>query len=274
MVGENAVQASRAQLCRDEENRTFMLICLRSYAVKIKIVPDWEHFWGLLPDTHLIGETSLEPDNVGRVNIISLSTSGHGKGYKNDGLCDAFTLRGVAITSYLHISFTNALALALLSPFLYLQSPVFTPSPVTIAFISVIPSIPALIMHFTSSTLTALLWPFATAAMPLVRRQSPAPLSQEVITLAGGGVPSGTLPRCVSQKALKSFQAANWLENMESFFFQAGHRNLTGWGTGRYPANTLEVVGTVAAVSNFSEDSVQLSPEYGYSHSISKSKPM
>jgi len=74
-------------------------------------------------------------------------------------------------------------------------------------------------------------------------------LSSAVINTAGGDVPNAPPPPSLSSATLRSFQVAEFLENMESAFFQAGVKNLTAWGAQGYPANTLDVVSRVAAVS-------------------------
>lgn len=61
-------------------------------------------------------------------------------------------------------------------------------------------------------------------------------------------MPNTPPPPTLSNGTLNDFQIAQFLENMESAFFQAGVKNLTEWGTQGYPANTLDVVSRVAAV--------------------------
>lgn len=50
-----------------------------------------------------------------------------------------------------------------------------------------------------------------------------------------GGVP--LTPGTISQNAIGDFQVANFLENLESNFFQVGLANLTAWGTAGYTGN-------------------------------------
>ena len=61
-------------------------------------------------------------------------------------------------------------------------------------------------------------------------------------------MPNAPPPPTLSNITLNDFQVAEYLENMESAFFQAGVKNLTLWGVDGYPANTLDVVTRVAAV--------------------------
>lgn len=86
-------------------------------------------------------------------------------------------------------------------------------------------------------------------------------LSSAIISTAGGDVPDAPPPPSLTSGTLASFQVAEFLENLESAFFQAGVTNLTVWGTQGYPANTLDVVAKVAAVSSC-PDSTALLWEY------------
>lgn len=67
--------------------------------------------------------------------------------------------------------------------------------------------------------------------------------------LAGGGPPDSEVSTPVSKYALKEFQLALFLENLEADYFQTGLRNLTVWGIGGHPNSTIDVVGKIAAVS-------------------------
>lgn len=73
-------------------------------------------------------------------------------------------------------------------------------------------------------------------------------LPLNVTDTAGGNVPNVPLPTSVSDAVIAQFWIANFLENLEACFFEAGAKNLTEWGTDGYPAGTLEVVRRVAAV--------------------------
>jgi hypothetical protein len=53
----------------------------------------------------------------------------------------------------------------------------------------------------------------------------------------------------ISPEAIKGFQLALFLENLESSFFNTGLTLITNQGTSGYPNNTIEVVSKVAAVS-------------------------
>jgi hypothetical protein len=53
----------------------------------------------------------------------------------------------------------------------------------------------------------------------------------------------------VSAEAIKEFQLALFLENLESSYLQSGLQNISTWGTAGYPNDTTEVLSTIAAVS-------------------------
>lgn len=92
-------------------------------------------------------------------------------------------------------------------------------------------------MHSTTFALTALL-AASSSALVFPRKQDPAAV------IAGGGVPNTGAPT-VSQDAITSFQAINFLENMESAFFLQALHNLTAWNTdGRYD-RAIDVVARV-----------------------------
>ena len=72
---------------------------------------------------------------------------------------------------------------------------------------------------------------------------------EQVAPIAGGGLPNGGAPTGISASAIASFQGVNFLENMESAFFQEGLNNLTRWNQhGEYDF-TSDVVRQVHAVS-------------------------
>ncbi|MCJ1473415.1 hypothetical protein MMC13_002066 [Lambiella insularis] len=73
------------------------------------------------------------------------------------------------------------------------------------------------------------------------------PLSPALISEAGGDVPNAELPSSLSQATLNDIQVANFLENLESAFFEAAVTNLTQWGTAGFPDDTLDIVKRVAA---------------------------
>ena len=76
-----------------------------------------------------------------------------------------------------------------------------------------------------------------------------APLCNNTINVAGGSLPDIGMPPSISASAVKDFQLALFLENLEVSFFQAGLANITKWGAYGYPNDTIEVVTKVAAVS-------------------------
>ena len=98
----------------------------------------------------------------------------------------------------------------------------------------------------------------AVAIALLISAASAAPASitgsainSQVTQLAGGGIPVNNNPPAppLSQNAVNSFQLANFLENLESNFFQNGLANLTAWGNAGYTngVSNLDVVAAVAA---------------------------
>lgn len=76
-------------------------------------------------------------------------------------------------------------------------------------------------------------------------------INSQVTQLAGGGIPVNNNPPAakLSQNAVNGFELTNFLENLESNFFQNGLANLTTWGTAGYTngVNNLDVVTAVAA---------------------------
>jgi hypothetical protein len=76
-----------------------------------------------------------------------------------------------------------------------------------------------------------------------------APLCNNTTDVAGGSSPDFGMPSSISTSAVKGFQLALFLENLELSFFQAGLANVTKWSANGYPNDTIEVVTKVAAVS-------------------------
>jgi hypothetical protein len=68
-------------------------------------------------------------------------------------------------------------------------------------------------------------------------------------SLAGGGLPNGALPAEVSRSGIKDIQLAQFLENLEASFFSAGSANISKWGTGGYPNNSIDIIEQISAVS-------------------------
>ncbi|MCJ1285719.1 hypothetical protein MMC26_005060 [Xylographa opegraphella] len=87
----------------------------------------------------------------------------------------------------------------------------------------------------------------SVTAAPARRQAAQMNISTEVVSIAGGGVPDGPLPSALSKSALNDIQVANFLENLESAFFQAAVTNITAWGTTGFPDDTLDIVRRVAA---------------------------
>jgi hypothetical protein len=83
-----------------------------------------------------------------------------------------------------------------------------------------------------------------------------APLCNDTADVAGGSLPDIDLPPSISASAVKDFQLALFLENLEVSFFQAGLANITKWSATGYPNDTIEVVTKVAAVSGLAPKSV------------------
>jgi hypothetical protein len=76
-----------------------------------------------------------------------------------------------------------------------------------------------------------------------------APLCSDTINTAGGGPPNSAEPYSISANAVKEFQLALFLENLESFYFQTGLQNVSNWGTNGHPHETVEILSKIAAVS-------------------------
>lgn len=76
-----------------------------------------------------------------------------------------------------------------------------------------------------------------------------APLCSDTIDTAGGGPPNSGDPMLISPNAVREFQLALFLENLESFYFQTGLQNTSQWGINGYPNDTVEILSKIAAVS-------------------------
>jgi hypothetical protein len=76
-----------------------------------------------------------------------------------------------------------------------------------------------------------------------------APLCSDTIDTAGGSLPNRGKPVLISKNAVKEFQLALFLENLELSYFQGGLENVTHWGISKYLANTVEIIGKIAAVN-------------------------
>ena len=76
-----------------------------------------------------------------------------------------------------------------------------------------------------------------------------APLCSDTIDTAGGGLPSSIEPIMISENAVKEFQLALFLENLESSYFQTGLQNVSQWGINGHPNDTIDILSKIAAVS-------------------------
>ena len=65
-----------------------------------------------------------------------------------------------------------------------------------------------------------------------------APICHNVTNIAGGDPPNIEAPPFLSQNAILGLQVANFLENLEAFFFMDGLKNITTWGTNGYLNDT------------------------------------
>ncbi|KIX01285.1 uncharacterized protein Z518_09010 [Rhinocladiella mackenziei CBS 650.93] len=74
-------------------------------------------------------------------------------------------------------------------------------------------------------------------------------LPPHITQQAGGGLPNTPGTPHISQNAVSLFQLANFLENLESAFFQEGLMNFTQWGTGGQTngVSNMAVVSHIAA---------------------------
>jgi len=87
-----------------------------------------------------------------------------------------------------------------------------------------------------------------------------APLCNSTTAAAGGSLPDISKPSSISTSAVKGFQLALFLENLEVSFFQTGLTNITKWSTNGYPNDTIEVVTGVAAVSDLAPKPANTNP--------------
>jgi hypothetical protein len=99
---------------------------------------------------------------------------------------------------------------------------------------------------FLSLATLALLARITAAAPALVTGTA---LPQNIAQQAGGGLPNQPGSPRVSQNGIANFQVANFLENLESAFFQEGLLNFTSWGAGGQTngVNNMNVVSHIAA---------------------------
>ena len=104
-------------------------------------------------------------------------------------------------------------------------------------------------MLFRNSIYVVLLAVSSVMGAPTRRQAAQMNLSPEVISRAGGAVPNSGFPPTLSKSTLNDIQVANFLENLESAFFQAAVTNITAWGTAGFPDGTLDIIQRVAAVS-------------------------
>jgi len=74
-------------------------------------------------------------------------------------------------------------------------------------------------------------------------------LPPQITQAAGGGLPNTPGTPHLSQNAINNFQLANFLENLESAFFQEGLANFSAWGTGGQTngVSNMVVISHVAA---------------------------
>ena len=79
----------------------------------------------------------------------------------------------------------------------------------------------------------------------------PTPYGSSVADIAGGSTPNGAPPKNISAAAIADFQGVNFLENMESAFFEQGLKNLTEWNHHGELDAVIEVVTRVHAVSHY-----------------------
>jgi Ferritin-like domain len=120
----------------------------------------------------------------------------------------------------------------------------------------IFPAFPLVILLLHISIMASILPAVAVALLISAASALPASITGSAITpqvtqLAGGGIPVNNNPPAaqLSQNAVSSFELANFLENLESNFFQNGLANLTAWGTAGYTngVSNLDVVAAVAA---------------------------
>ncbi|MCJ1397864.1 hypothetical protein MMC11_001060 [Xylographa trunciseda] len=102
-------------------------------------------------------------------------------------------------------------------------------------------------MRLTTSISVALLAVVSVTGAPTRRQVSQTNLSADVVLIAGGNVPNAGFPTALSESTINDIQVANFLENLESAFFQAAVTNITTWGTTGFPDDTLDIIRRVAA---------------------------
>ncbi|KAL6721531.1 hypothetical protein ACLMJK_000635 [Lecanora helva] len=74
------------------------------------------------------------------------------------------------------------------------------------------------------------------------------PRTQDVADVAGGAPPNGPPPANISDAAVKDFQGVNFLENLESAFFEQGLQNLTNkWNDNHKIHLAIDIVTKVQA---------------------------
>ena len=95
----------------------------------------------------------------------------------------------------------------------------------------------------------------ASSAFTLPTPQDPT--LEQIALIAGGGPPDGGAPAGISASAIASFQGVNFLENLESAFFQEGLDNLTRWNQHGEFDFAIDVVKRVHAVSPLALPSTQ-----------------
>lgn len=97
------------------------------------------------------------------------------------------------------------------------------------------------------SSVLALLGAVAVSAAPVQPFINGTKLPDSSVKQAGGAPPNGPPPPTLSQTAIGAFQLANFLENLESNYFQTGLYNLTQWGAGAVGGvDNVAFVGKVA----------------------------
>src|SRR5438094_10450330 len=89
-----------------------------------------------------------------------------------------------------------------------------------------------------------------TSSVILVAITAAAPFCPNTTNTAGGGLPNSEIPILISDTAVKEFQLALYLENLEASYFQTGLKNVTLWGTNGHPNDTIEIISKIAAVSS------------------------
>lgn len=75
------------------------------------------------------------------------------------------------------------------------------------------------------------------------------PPPQDVINLAGGPPPTFPPLSSLSPAAVERLQLGLYLEHLEADYFNSGLANISTWGLGDVPANFVDALGPIAAVS-------------------------